>query len=366
MMSRNSLVPVYFLYLCTINLNINMPQNKTRIIQFEVLRVIAAFAVVMLHTTAQRFNESFLSTEWDIRNLYDSFVRWSVPIFVMISGALFLDSKKIINVKTLYSKNIARLFFILVLWSIIYGVDNGLRGYGFSSLASRIIQGPVHLWFLKMLIGLYIAVPILRAVVTDVKLERYFLCVSFVFIYFIPMLFPLLKEELRNLFENVYQSFEIKTVSGYAGYFVLGHYLANNAVRKTTKTIIYVLGLLSPVAVCILTRSLSIHDGAPNLLYYENINLFTLFESVAIFLFVNNKKIASKYHPFILFASKLSLGIYIIHPLILNHYYDLCSMRMVSSHPLAFLPVDAILIFLVSLLVTLVLSRIPYIRKIVT
>lgn len=113
-----------------------MTQNKKRIIQFEVLRVIVAFGVVMLHTSAQRFNESFLSAEWDARNLYDSLVRWSVPIFVMICGALFLDSKKKINVKKLYTKNIAHLFFILVLWSIIYGVDSGLRGYGFSSLPS--------------------------------------------------------------------------------------------------------------------------------------------------------------------------------------------------------------------------------------
>lgn len=216
-----------------------------------------------------------------------------------------------------------------------------------------------------MLIGLYIAVPILRAVVTDVKLERYFLCVSFVFIYFIPMLFPILKEEFRHLFENVYQSYEIKTVSGFAGYFVLGHYLTNNLVGKTTKIVIYVLGLLSPVVVCFLTRSLSIHDDAPNQLYYYYLNLFTLFEAVAIFLLVNNKKIPSKYHPFILFASKLSLGIYIIHPLIVNHYYDLWTFRMTSSYPLAFLPIDAFIIFILSSLLTLVLSKIPYIRKIV-
>ena len=68
--------------------------ESQRIIAFDVMRIVAIFAVIWLHFSSQRFNLSFPSTEWEIRNVYDSMVRWGVPVFVMILGALFLDPNK--------------------------------------------------------------------------------------------------------------------------------------------------------------------------------------------------------------------------------------------------------------------------------
>ena len=61
-----------------------MSSNNNRIIQFDALRVLAALAVVWLHTSAQRWGESYPSIEWHIRNFNDSLVRWCVPIFVIL------------------------------------------------------------------------------------------------------------------------------------------------------------------------------------------------------------------------------------------------------------------------------------------
>jgi surface polysaccharide O-acyltransferase-like enzyme len=87
---------------------------NNRIISFDVLRILAAFAVVMLHVTSDRLTTSFPSNEWEIRNVYDSFVRWCVPVFVMISGALFLNHGRSVNVGRLYKKNILHLVFIFL------------------------------------------------------------------------------------------------------------------------------------------------------------------------------------------------------------------------------------------------------------
>jgi len=72
--------------------------SDNRIIYFDVLRIIAAFAVVFSHVSSQRFHDCFPSDEWITRMIYDAFGRWSVPVFVMISGALFLDECKKINI----------------------------------------------------------------------------------------------------------------------------------------------------------------------------------------------------------------------------------------------------------------------------
>lgn len=339
--------------------------SNNRIIQYDVLRIIAAFAVVLLHTSAQRFYDCYPSIEWDIRNFYDSSVRWSVPIFVMISGALFLDSKKRINIEKLYSGNITRIILVFAFWSIIYAIyardENGLL-----FMFRRIIKGPFHFWFLKMIIGLYITVPILRAIVAHKKLELYFLCLSFVTAFLIPMIFPMIgyiSSEAEDQAIKYYDGFGIKIASGFVGYFVLGHYLTNNEIKKTAKNVIYILGILSVVAVCILTDFVSDRDGVPNLFFYGDINVFTLFEAIALFIFIKDIQIAPKNQSLVIYSSKLSLGIYIIHPLVMYILYDLWIINSASLNPIYFIPIFAIIVFLVSYCVTFVLIRIPIIKK---
>lgn len=75
-----------------------------RIAYIDWLRSIACFAVVVLHVSGGQewFSAKEVSFEWTIFNLYDSLVRWCVPIFIMISGALFLNPEKEIGIHKLY------------------------------------------------------------------------------------------------------------------------------------------------------------------------------------------------------------------------------------------------------------------------
>ena len=58
----------------------------------DYLRLIATFAVVVLHVAAFNWeNTDVNGIEWQTFNFYNSIVRWGVPIFVMISGSLFLN-----------------------------------------------------------------------------------------------------------------------------------------------------------------------------------------------------------------------------------------------------------------------------------
>lgn len=62
---------------------------QERTVYFDFLRVLAAFSVVIVHVSAYKYYEVEVKTwEWQIFNIYNSVFRWTVPIFVMISGAL--------------------------------------------------------------------------------------------------------------------------------------------------------------------------------------------------------------------------------------------------------------------------------------
>ncbi|MBQ7972421.1 MAG: acyltransferase family protein [Lachnospiraceae bacterium] len=78
----------------------NQNNTKARNISFDVLRIISALSVVVLHVTTKfiMMNEVG-SLDFRIANLINSISRFGVPVFFMISGAIFLDEKKEVTVK---------------------------------------------------------------------------------------------------------------------------------------------------------------------------------------------------------------------------------------------------------------------------
>ena len=69
-----------------------------RLVYMDWLRVLATIAVVTIHVSAGYVSMLDASnvSRWMAGNFYDSFSRASVPIFVMISGALLLREQKIV------------------------------------------------------------------------------------------------------------------------------------------------------------------------------------------------------------------------------------------------------------------------------
>lgn len=279
-------------------------QRHRRIIAFDVMRIISIFAVIMLHFSSQRFSLSFPSTEWEIRNIYDSMVRWGVPVFVMISGALFLDSKKNLNIKRLYTKNILRIICAFLFWSTIYLVYDHLAMHQHNvtpgKVISCVVKGPFHLWFLKMLLGLYIMAPILKIIANNKKIEEYFLLLSLITVFILPWFFKLLgflNVNVYNLINAFYEKMDIKIALGFTGFYMLGHYLKNKTFNPIIRKTIYFLGLISWICVIILTHFKSIHSNYADTFFYNDLSIFTLVEATAIFIFINHrfKNYNSKY-----------------------------------------------------------------------
>ena len=131
---------------------------QTRIVYFDYLRLFAMFAVMVLHVAAQNWYLTPVDTfEWQTFNVFDSLMRWGVPVFVMISGALFLGKEH--QIKKIFKKNILRLVVALFFWSIIYAlwqrfVTNEITSS--EDFLIAVVNGHAHLWFIYMIIGLYI------------------------------------------------------------------------------------------------------------------------------------------------------------------------------------------------------------------
>ena len=346
----------------------NQSTLNHRILSFDVLRIIAAFAVVMGHVSTEGFLGCFPSDAWEITNIYASIVRWGVPIFVMISGALFLNHDKKISIKKLYTKNIFRIIYIFIFWSLCYALCDSIINNSFNLLdiIRLTLKGPIHLWFLKMLIGLYIAVPILRAVTQEKRLEEYFILIAILTAFIIPILITaigLFDELVGESVQKYYDVFRIRIASGYVGFFVLGHYLYNYQLSNVLKRFIFLMALLSVIFVILLTHWHSHYIGEPSEEFYHNLTIFTLFESMAVFLIINQLKVPSNYSSLIVRLSNLTLGVYLIHQLLCLMANNIFGINGMSYNPYYFIPFYSLIIFVASCLVVFLLKKIPIIKK---
>ena len=354
---------------------------KGHIVYFDVLRVIAILAVITLHVaTAHFYNTDVLSFTWGVSNMWDGLVRWGVPVFVMISGALFLDPTREIDFHKLYSKNIFHIVCALLFWSFCYagvGFVTGPSQGNVEKLLEHIVIGHFHLWFLYMLLGLYIIVPLLRPICRDIKLVRYFLLLSLFFSFLIPSIVRILtgldlafpdsiySRSLRGvnkLFEQTYFHFTL----GYAAYFVLGYYIHRLQLSANQRKVLYLLGILGWECSILFTQFVSRTTHQLFDFYTGwDVMLPVLFETLAVFVFV-------KYHIHMLpaklisvfnYLSKCVLGIYLVHVGV-QSCLDVCfNLSSTSFNPLFSIPLITFLVFILSWAFVEIIRRIPLLNK---
>ena len=341
---------------------------QTRTHYFDYLRLSAMFAVMVLHVAAQNWYHTPVDTfEWQTFNVFDSLMRWGVPVFVMISGALFLGKEH--SIKKIYKKNILRLVVALFFWSIIYAlwqrfVTNEITSS--TDFLIAVVNGHAHLWFIYMIIGLYMISPLLRKIVEDRKLAWYFAILSIVFSCLIPELINIinLKAELpASLLESVSVALKINFVIGFSGYFVLGHLLSTAKIQKKNERWIYILGLVSLLFTIFFTLFVSLRGGKPTADYYSNMTVNVMLMSVAVFTFFKqhlNKPMKRQAH--VVFLSKCSFGAYLIHLLILYMLDYFCHFNSLTINPVVAVPLISVIIFVVSMGISAVLNKIPVVK----
>ena len=228
-----------------------MDVERCRDQSIDFIRMLACLAVVLMHTvsifwykiparmlTLQEYQKElydyitapdlnvYQSWGWYFCSFVDALTRFSVPCFVMISGALILKREEItsqyVRKKALY---IIKLIFV---WGSIQALIRFLINIwdgnvsSFSQYLQIIINGNGVFWFLYMLLALYLASPVFNTILKNKRATSYFLTLWFLF----AILLPCLKEFVSSLETNIKFSY-LNMFPAYTGYYVLGGYLAD-------------------------------------------------------------------------------------------------------------------------------------------
>ncbi|MGM3193529.1 acyltransferase [Dickeya dadantii subsp. dieffenbachiae] len=292
-----------------------------------IARIVSTFAVIVLHISAYTVALADLGTfSWWVGNLYDSLVRWCVPVFIMISGALLLSPGKVESLSVFYKKRIGKILVPLLFWSfffILWSLGKAkFNGGGEGDILKNIMNGRpyYHMWFLYMIIGLYIFNPLIKVLVANTSEERllFFVFLMFVFCSLSDMYdFFAGNDDFLFLGEFIY----------YVPYYILGHLIARKNTAKPLSLHI-VLFLISLALTSFGLYFLSSISGKEAGLYFYNYLSFNVILMSVSFMWILKFSHLSKSHSNKLkFLSDISLGVYLIHPVFIEIFYYLAARR---------------------------------------
>ena len=346
-------------------------QNKNqygsnRQIELDLLRIIAMFAVVMVHTCGMNTQDIMFGEANRVGlTIISAALTWEIPAFVMISGRFFLDPEREVTTQRIV-KAVVRLGVAFISWDVVYQIYYVLSGayadLNWKGIISQAIQGPYHFWYIYMMIGLYLVIPFLRRITVSKRLMEYFLVLFLIFAFLTSYgsLIPGLGDSVDSILE--WMSFYF--VLGFTGYFIAGYYFYRYPLSERGEVCIYIIGILFLIGAVALTVLTSNCSSIPDEMFVKYLTPNVAIETFAVYTFfvkrVGKYRFRYKQIELIKKLSKYSSGIYYIHALTI----ELFAMTGISSlmlSPFVMVPLLAIVAVMVSSIMVYAIRKIPYV-----
>lgn len=350
-----------------------MSTEKKRYIEYDIMRILACFCVIMIHCPIfdQGNYYEYTSFEFQSINLWGVLSRWAVPVFVMLSGMMILPHGDETSISRLIVRRVLKMLVAYVGWSCVYSFYNTyILGivYAPTKLKTFIdgcFSGEIHMWYLPMLAGLYIISPLLATLVKkiDENWIKYWLVGLFVFSSLIPFIVKLDIKFVSTIINSINGYMDLQFLGGWTLYFVLGHYIQQHQFTKRQKVSVYLCSIIALAFSLWGTVIYYMNNGeALGILSYEYPNIIIF--SIGVLTFfkeeVSRWDISSSIEKKIYGVSKLTFGIYLIHVLLLKIWYTV-GINIQMLHPVISIPVVALIVFASGAVIIWFFRKIPII-----
>lgn len=305
---------------------------RERKYDLDVMRIISTLGVIGIHVSS---------------GVLEQLCTFAVPLFVMISGVLWLDEQVTVSVEKIWKKNIFRIVTAFLFWSLVYILYEAADEMNVRTFVYQWLTGYYHMWFCYMIVGVYMFIPVIRKLKEDRKLYVYLLLLSGVIAVIIP---SALKIPSIAAFEYNADLLFYKMGVGFVFYFMLGDFLHRLKLKSIYRKLLYIGGILSFAVMC--TGMWKVDDFD----IFKVIYVSSIF--VAVRELMSRIKIKSKICYFLQQVSGLCFGIYMIHVLILKLVNRFFSLNTI-------LPDILIIgiVFMISLGIAYIINKLPCIRK---
>lgn len=336
----------------------------------DLLRIIACIMVITIHVSVYYIinYKEIDKIYFNVGNLWSSFSRPAVPIFVLLAGRYALSGKRNIEIKYYYRKILKSIYIPTLVYSILYLLYSYLKiilGYilnfevedKYSPIKQLIIGTPFyHMWYLYMAIGLYLLVPFLIRLRIKIG-EKVFrnIGIFFIILGLIILLFQNYLEQINFYsredmlkYLRYYWIFNQFKFINYLGYFILGYSLKDQEIN-------FKLGIIG--AFISLSIMFFLVDFTKKLFYYSNNFFFVMIASILLYLSFSSLKINKNISLIERVVSK-TFSIYLLHAGILNVIQlFLKHILKYEINPLYGIPVLIIVVFIISYIVASIIEK---------
>lgn len=353
-------------------------KKQGRLLSYDYIRIVAMLLVLLVHVSAYVVIQYPTGTEFVVGNVFNGLSRAGVPMFVLLSGALLLDERRSLDTKKFYKKTLAFMIFLTIGWLLFYGlfyavVLPGLKDETVPKGAFRdfllTFQGSdyPHLWYMFLVIGMYLLIPVLRLFVKKEN-KNYVIgiIVACVVIQFLSKLMDLFtRGSVINVSEFV-AKFHMESATGYMGYLLLGWYFAHYSLDKKTRISLYFLGAAAVVGSIVAVQYYIADISNIRGYLYNALSVPELLYGCALFVLIQSLCGDRGTNRGAAMLSDLCFGIYMIHILYLELFtqwlipYDSFGMQ----NPLVYIILIYAIVFGLSLVTVYVVSKIKYLKKI--
>ena len=365
-------------------------KGKQREIFLDKLRAAATCAVVLLHTVTGVMDASDMSLfplEKKVFLVVMDLVCWSVPVFLLISGYLFLNPERKISFRTMVTKYCRRILLALFLFGVPYAcleqiaAERAFRPEMLLKGFCMVLKGQSwsHMWYLYLIFFLYLLTPALKLVLRKLPRKAVYLLAGAVFTA--SAVLPFVKglwgaERLPALpEEGIYFFYYI------CGYLFVSGKNSGGQRREEDGTACErgdsgsgrkpgeegsVHGWrrkLVPAAACVLAAAMAVSRIAGFSFQMAYNYPFTAALALLLFAWGLNARSTEKNTGFWESASALSFGVYLIHPVFLNLYYKFLNVTPLSFPVWASLPLFFLGALLPAALGVWVLRKLPFMRR---
>ena len=383
--------------------------EKNREIWIDWLRVAACFMVFIVHSTEPFYlggQGALILSETDAfwASFFDSFVRSCVPLFIIASSYLQFPTRY--SAVDFFKRRAVRVIIPFLIWTAVYAFVWGEPVENFKNLLLNFNYAAGHLWFVYMILGIYLIMPLLSPWAEKVEKKELLIYLGICgFTTLIPLirdwasggenlviygpsglprqaLFPLWGEASWNAYGTFYY------FSGFIGYLLLGLYFRKFVGELSWKKTLAIAlpSYLTGHAICFggfLRRVYETAQGTfpvegpvEKAVWWEttwcNDTIGVALMAIAwILVFKKIKAEGRFYQKFLLPVSKASYGIYLMHLLILVPVFGVFRNLLGSGSEgiLGFwtTPVEimasAITAFICTAIISVILQKIPKVGK---
>ncbi len=333
-----------------------MKEATKKLANFELLRIISMAMIVILHFLGFGgiLNKVQIGEpKYYLANIIEYACIIAVNLYVMITGYFCINKK--IRFPKILNLEMQMIFYLVVIYvcSVMFGNENFEISKFVKNFFPYITK---QYWFLTAYISLYVMIPIVNKVVSNIGKREYksFLIILLSILSLATTLYP--KNSILNL------------SSGYSiGWFIV-LYLVGGYIKLYFSEHKFNSYMLIGIYIGMITIHMGIDwlsfkfpkfellgDYRGNSLNYNNV--ITLIEAIAVFLFFKQLKIKNTYmQKIILTISPLTLGVYLIHenPIIRGLLWKQWlkpHIYLDSWKVFAVLVIDVFLIFIVSCMI---------------